>query len=245
MKIIKESMGKYASLTGMLHEPNEEMKNIKKFPAVLILPGGAFRICSAREGEPVAMEFFAKGYDAFVLDYTTVTKKPDAVMEDPMRDTENALNWIRSHGDVYDIRTDKIAMVGFSGGSHLAAAVATHGNTRPDALILGYPGILHSDLRALECPDIIQCVDKRTPPSFLFSTRDDTITPPRHPLAFAQALDNAGVEFELHIFRKGVHGLSLGTVFTSGGDPEMVNPAFAQWFPLCIRWLAEVLKCWD
>ena len=239
MRIIEQKLGDYATLTGYLHDPFPEMDNIKSFPAILVLPGGAFRACSQREGEPVAMAFFAEGYSAFVLDYTTVTKKPDAVIEDPMRDCNEALTWIRENSDELHLIRGQLAMIGFSGGGHLAASVATHGPNRPDLLLLGYPGILHSDLRALECPDIIECVDKMTPPTFLFSTCDDLTVPPKHPLAFAQALDTNGVDFELHIFRSGVHGLSLGKSLTSAGERDNINPRFAQWFPMAVQWLKE------
>lgn len=189
----------------------------------------------------MAMAFYAEGYSAFVLDYTTVTKKPDAVMADPMEDVQKALQWLCGHAEQYHICQTKIAMLGFSGGGHLAAAAATHGPLRPDVLVLGYPGIVHSDLRALECSEIIECVDADTPPAFIFSTADDKVTPPIHPLTFALALNQAGVEFELHIFDSGVHGLSLGKTLTCSGLQDNVNPVFAQWFSLCVRWLADKL----
>lgn len=91
-------------------------------------------------------------------------------------------------------------------------------------------------------PDIIEKVDAQTPPAFVFSTFEDTVTPPRHPMAFAQALDAANVPFELHIFVKGPHGLSLGKEATSWGRPEMINDAFAQWFPLGLRWLKTAIS---
>lgn len=241
MRIIQEKISEYATLSGFVHEPLREMPNIAEFPAILVLPGGAFRFCSQREGEPVAMAFYAEGYSAFVLDYTTVTKKPDATMADPMEDVQKTLQWLRRHAEEYHICATKIAMLGFSGGGHLAAAAAAHGPLRPDVLVLGYPGIVHSDLRALECPDIVECVDGDTPPSFIFSTADDKVTPPIHPLAFAMALHQAGVEFELHIFDSGVHGLSLGKTLTCSGLQDNVNPVFAQWFPLCMRWLTGKL----
>lgn len=243
MKQIRTELSSHAWMTGFIHEPNPEMPNHADFPAILVLPGGGFRFCSAREGEPVAAAFYAAGYSSFVLDYTTVTKKPDAVIDDPMKDTELALRWIREHAAEYALRGDQVAMIGFSGGSHLAAAVATHGPERPDALILGYPGILHSKLRALECPDIIECVDENTPPTFMFSTRDDKVTPPKHPLAMANALDAAGVSFEMHIFRSGPHGLSLANDVTCAGNPAMVNPAFAGWLTMCLEWLKAEMTC--
>ena len=241
MKIIELSIGTHARLTGYLHEKSGEMANIEAYPAMLVLPGGGFRFCSDREGEPVAMAYFAEGYQAFVLDYTTVTKKPDATIEDPMQDTVRALREIRSHAQEYLVDPHKVAMIGFSGGGHLAAAVTTHCEEKPDVLLLGYPGIVHSDLRALDCPDIPERVGPDTPAAFIFGTRNDTVVPPVHLLTFATALNEAGVDFELHIFRDGVHGLSLATSLTSNGMASNINPVFSAWFPMSIRWLKEKL----
>ncbi len=237
MKLIQEMLTKNATLTGYLHIPSQEMDNIHTYPAVLILPGGGFRICSEREAEPIAMAFFAQGYQAFVLDYTTISKNKNASMADAMTDCNEAIAHIRSHCQEYDISEGQLAMIGFSGGGHLAAACATHGPNRPDALILGYPGIIHSDLRALDCPDIIESVDDLTLPCFLFSTRDDQVTPPAHILALSQALNEHNTDFELHIFRSGVHGLSLGNSLTCNGDKHYINDAFQSWLPMCLTWL--------
>lgn len=236
MQLINEQISEFATLRGYLREPATDMP--EGSPAVLILPGGGFRICSEREGEPVALSFLAEGYNAFVLSYTTVTKKPEAEIKDPMRDVELAFHWLRNHKEKYGLK--ETVLTGFSGGGHLAAAVVTHGSVRPELLVLVYPGIVHSDLRALECPDIIDSVDGSMPPVFLCSTRDDIITPPKHTLALAKALDDVGIDFEMHIFRHGIHGLSLAKAITSGGDPEMENAVFAEWFPLCIRWMKEM-----
>ena len=241
MKLIQIAIGAHATLTGYLHEKSGEMANIQAYPAMLVIPGGGFRFCSDREGEPVAMAYFAEGYQAFVLDYTTVTKKPDATIEDPMRDAVEALRIIRANAEEYLLNPHKVAMIGFSGGGHLAAAVATHFEERPDVLLLGYPGIVHSDLRALDCPDIPDRVDQNTPSSFIFGTRNDTVVPPVHLLTFATALNQAGVDFELHIFKDGVHGLSLATSLTSNGSASNINPVFNAWFPMSVRWLKDQL----
>lgn len=241
MRIIKEKIGEYAELTGYLHELNDETDNIKEYPAILIFPGGGFRTCSFLESEPIALAYLAEGYQAFTLKYTTVTDKENATIEDPMTDAQKALEWIRDCREEYCIGKEQLALLGFSGGAHLAAATATHGPQRPDVLLLGYPGILHSELRALECPDIIECIDEHTPPTFLFGTRDDKVTPPKHILAFAQALEENNIEFEVHIFRKGEHGFSLAKPLTSVGDKNRVNPDVAQWFQLSVRWLKEML----
>lgn len=242
MKIIEKKLGEYASLTCYLHENTPELPNQKEYPAILVVPGGGFRICSDREGEPVAMAFFAQGYQAFVLKYTVVTIKSDAVMADPMLDAQMALDYIRSERESLLCKEGQLAMIGFSGGGHLSAAVSTHGPSRPDALLLGYPGIVHSDLRALDCPDIPECVDQNTPPTFMFGLYNDPVTPPKHILAFASALDQAGIEFEIHMFHGEGHGLSLGIGFTCADELWGINDNFAQWLPLSIRWLNHIFS---
>ena len=183
MRIIKKKLSEYAELTGYLHELHDETDNIKEYPAILIFPGGGFRMCSFLESEPIALAYLAEGYQAFTLKYTTVTDKEDATIEDPMSDAQ----------------------------------------------------------KALECPDIVECIDEKTPPTFLFGTRDDKVTPPKHILAFAQYLEQKNVEFEVHIFRKGEHGFSLAKPLTSVGDKNRVNSDVAQWFQLSVRWLKEML----
>lgn len=237
MKIVTKKIGDIAELTGYIHTPNRETPHIEAYPAILILPGGGFRFCSFNESEPVATAYFAEGFQAFTLKYTTVTDKPDAEISDPIRDVQEAMEWIRAQSADYYVAKEKLALLGFSGGAHLAAAVSTRKGVRPDLLLLGYPGILHSDLRALECPDIVESVDETTPSSFIFCTRDDKITPPAHALAFAQALDAHGIDFELHIFRQGDHGLSLAKPLTSAGEKQRVNKEFSAWFPMSINWL--------
>ena len=84
-------------------------------------------------------------------------------------------------------------------------------------------------------------MDEQTPPSFIVGTRADTVTPPRHQLAFASALEKAGVDFELHIFPGGVHGMSLGKSLTCSGNASYVDQEYAQWFPMSVRWLKNKL----
>ena len=240
MKIEQYRIGQYAQLTAYLHTPSEEMKNLHSYPAILVLPGGGFYICSEREGEPVAMTFFAQGFQAFVLKYTTVTEKKDAVIEDPMTDVQETLKLIEKKRNEFVIAPHQLAMLGFSGGGHLAAASAVCGPRRPDCLLLGYPGIVHSKLRALEYPDIVEKVNSNTPPCFLFSTSDDEVTPPVHVLTFASALSKHGIKMEIHMFTHGIHGLSLGTGLTSDANPEFLNERFAQWIPLSLQWLSEL-----
>ena len=76
----------------------------------------------------------------------------------------------------------------------------------------------------------------------MFGMHGDVVTPPKHILAFAKALDEHNIPFEIHMFKGPGHGLSLGTEVTRGDRPEMVNIRYANWFKLSVSWLKEVFK---
>ena len=86
-------------------------------------------------------------------------------------------------------------------------------------------------------PSVADRVDEHTPPTFLFAIREDEIVPISHTLAFASALKTAGIPFEMHIFQKRRHGLSLGKALSANGHGFALNAAFSQWLPLSIVWL--------
>ena len=225
------------SLTAFIQEPSSEMPNMTHRPAVLVIPGGAYHFCSDREAEPIAMLFLQQGYSAFVLRYSV---KDAAAWPNPLRDAENAMRLIRARADAWDIDPNRIAAIGFSAGGHLAAALATMGAERPDALILGYPCILDEMdcIREFSAPSLDDKVDGNTPPTFIFAASDDTCVPIRHSLRFSAALDRAGVPFQLHIFDRGGHGFSLAThvVVARQEDRDRMREDRC-WAPMCTDWL--------
>lgn len=129
------------SLTCYLLSVGGEFTNITKRPAVLILPGGGYQMCSEREADPIAMEYLKAGYHVFILRYSV---QKYAAWSNPLEDYEQAMSFVREHGNEWNIFTDKIAVIGFLAGGHLAACAATMSKNRPDATILGYPVILKS-----------------------------------------------------------------------------------------------------
>ncbi|MHB0864976.1 alpha/beta hydrolase [Paenibacillus sp. SEL3] len=227
------------TLTPYLLDSSPEMKNTHVRPAVLILPGGAYRICSDREAEPIAMAFLAEGYQAFVLEYSL---NENAAFPKPLNDAEEALELIRRHSNEWGIDPNKVAVCGFSAGGHLAAALGTMGRVRPNAMILAYPCILETmgEILPALIPGIDKAVDALTPPAFIFHTFTDTLVPVNNALALATALDKAKISFELHIFQNGVHGLSLAKSVTSGGLRSMKDEHVAQWFSLCTGWISNI-----
>ena len=243
LNIIKQTVGNHeAQLTGYLLDQSEEMAHIEERPAILILPGGGYKYTSDREAEPVAMKYLAEGYQAFVLRYTVGS---DHSFYDALHDAQTAIKQMRKHAEKWHIASDQIAVIGFSAGGHLAASLATMSKKeyRPNALLLGYPCILsnRSDALAFDIPSVDEYVDEQTPETFIFSTFEDQVVPIENSLQFMLALDRYDVPFESHIMQKGGHGLSLANELTCSGRDELINDQFAEWFPLSVQWLRQVL----
>ena len=155
----------------------------------------------------------------------------------------------------------KIAVVGFSAGAHLAASLSVLWKDetlfapeniasrifRPDAQIPVY-GVLEKDecidLFAGDDPeiikklDLVKQVDRDTPPAFLAHTAADQRVPVSNSLHYAEALDRAGVSFEMHVFPSLRHGMSLASDETIWSRPALKREY--PWMKLSIDWLAEV-----
>ena len=108
------------TLTTYLNDVSPEMPYLNVRPAILVIPGGGYSMCSDREAEPIALEFMSKGYNAFVLRYTLKQDFPA-----PLDDAVWALKLIREKADEFHIDPTKIAAIGFSAGGHLTAALST------------------------------------------------------------------------------------------------------------------------
>lgn len=235
--------GSDITLTTYILDTSDEMSNMKIRPAVLVCPGGGYKFCSAREAEPIAMAFLAQGYNAFVLRYSI--GKGKAAFPRPLEDAEAALELIRTNAEKWSIDKDKIAVIGFSAGGHLAAALATMGRVRPNAVILGYACILSSmsEILAEPIPSLDEYVDAKTPPAFIFASSADTGVPIENSLAFAAALNKAKIRFEMHIFEKGNHGFSLATPVVCSTKASLEANRFTTgWFKMCVDWLNNLFE---
>lgn len=223
------------TLTVYLHEEKPEFHRIDKRPFILVIPGGGYGFCSEREAEPIALKFAAEGYHAGVLRYHVGEHRD---FHKALTDAEKSMDLIALLAEKAKIDQTKIAVIGFSAGGHLAAALSTLSDQKPSACILAYPAILSSFAEAMkiQAPSLEMCVTPQTPPTFLFSTFEDNVVPIENSLLYLRALEENNVPFETHIFQKGKHGLSLGNKW-SGNSEEMVDPRFAKWFELCIEWL--------
>jgi len=241
MKVFTETLvPNGATLTGYVQEPSDGLRNAQVRPAALIFPGGAYEFCADGEGEPVALAYLAEGYNAFVLRYTVGMDHP---FDKAFQDAQAALAYVRGNASDLSIDPQKVVTVGFSAGGHLAAAMGTLADEKPDALVLGYPVIMADHLQFLEpgIPGVDQAVSAAIPPAFMFATANDATVPVVDTLTFAQALARHNVPFETHIYVSGAHGLSLAKPLTANGAPDKVEPDVAEWFDASIRFLHRII----
>ncbi len=231
------------TLTAMVQPLDPEVPYVRKRPAILILPGGGYQYCSEREAEPVAYPYLAAGYSAFVLRYSVMEH---SAWPNPLRDYERAMEFILEHAEEWNILPDKIAVIGFSAGGHLAAMAAAAAKHKPAAAILCYPAAKKSfwDPYLLpgmpEIPDAPAAADQHTCPCFVFATRSDGMVPVGNSLDFVKALEKYGVSFEIHIYSYGPHGLVFGNSALQSPSAAF-TPRVRHWVSESIGWLRETL----
>lgn len=237
MKCETIALSEKASLKTYLWDESEELAVLSR-PAVLVIPGGGYVMCSDREAEPVALAYAAEGFQAFVLRYTVRHG-----FEAPFCEAREALACIRAHAKEWHIGEGQLAVCGFSAGGHLACALGTMGQGRPDAMILGYPAVLRSFWvkAGFDIPDMVERVSGSACPAFIMGAEDDTTVPIENEIALMAALRRSSVPFESHIYAKGGHGFSLAEKRTSSGDAAMTDVRAAGWFALSVGWLKQTV----
>jgi len=224
------------TLTAYIQEVDGEF-GFSRRPAMLVIPGGGYAMCSDREADPVAMAYLKAGYQAFVLRYTCTPKGKWPL---PLEDYEQAMALIEEHADEWHLDKSRIAVVGFSAGGHLAACAATVAQHKPVAAVLVYPAILKDicDLCQPGMPYPNEHVTAETCPCFLVAARDDRTVDISNTLRMELALAEKGVAFESHIYSYGGHGFSTGEDWI---NTNSVCPRLPRWVSDSIEWLSEVM----
>ncbi len=224
------------TLTAYIQDAEGEF-GFSKRPAMLVIPGGGYAMCSDREADPVATAYLKAGYQAFVLRYTCTPKGKWPL---PLADYEQAMAQIIENAESWHVDADKIAVVGFSAGGHLAACAATVAEHKPAAAVLVYPAILKDicDMCQPGMPYPHEHVTSDTCPCFLVAARDDRTVDISNTLRMELALAEKGISFESHIYSYGGHGFSTGEdwIITNAACPRL-----PQWVPDSIEWLGEIM----
>ena len=229
-------------------------------PAIVICPGGGYGFLSDREGDPIARKFASAGFQTFVLKYEVLALPyPSHLLT-----AGKAVSFVREHAEEWHIDPEKVFIIGFSAGGHLAGSLGTLWNReyvkaalntacehKPNGMILCYPVITsgefahrgsfekllmdrYSDDLLKETSLELQ-VSKDTVPAFIWHTFEDTTVPMENTLLMVTALRQNNIPFELHTFPRGGHGLSLVTSEVGSGPQEC-----AVWADMAIRWAKEL-----
>lgn len=224
--------------------------------AVVIFPGGGYmHLAIDKEGTKVAEWFNSLGIVAFVLKYRLPS---DLIMKDktigPLQDAQESIRYIRQNASKWNIDPNKVGVLGFSAGGHLASTLATHYDdkvyetaskvsARPDFALLIYPvismqnEITHkgSQTNLLGQNPSSELIDSfsnekkvtaQTPPTFLIHATDDGAVLPENSINYYLALKKNKVTAELHLYENGGHGFGLGI-----GDTNKY------WTKQCEDWL--------
>lgn len=265
IKIQVEGSEKDAYLeTYILGNVMDDARN-RKAPLVLICPGGGYARTSNREAEPIALQFNSMGYQAAVLRYSCAP----AVYPTALCEVAQSVKLIREHAEDWNVDAEKIIVMGFSAGGHLAASYGVFWNEpwlaekmqcdkkllEPNGLVLCYPvisskeEIAHQDsiknLLGESYPEMKEQVSleekvgKHTPKTFLWHTFTDPVVPFWNSFRFAEALGKAGVPMEYHLYPQGGHGLSLANEQTANEEGKGVEKVCQSWVPLLRSWMLE------
>ena len=242
------------SVPTMRYYPAPE--NIATGTAVIIYPGGGYGINAvSHEGYDVAKRFNEIGVTAFVVKYRLPDNKTMIDKEiGPLQDAQQAIKLVRENAATYHINADRIGIMGFSAGGHLASTAGTHfkkstisnekkTSLRPDFMILVYPvisfmndighrGSRENLLGKNPSPEKIKLysnelqISKETPPTFLIHSSDDATVHPANSIRFYENLLKHNVPAELHIYQNGEHGFGLNNKATTD-----------DWFERCKNWM--------
>lgn len=208
---------------------------------VIICPGGGYSgLAYDWEGIDIAKWLNSKGIAAFVLKYRLPGSK--SLIEPhktPLMDAQRAVRIVRNHAEEWNIDKDKIGIMGFSAGGHVASTLATHYGTKqksydeldsisakPDFAVLVYPVVtMHDNYThegsktnligkepSQEMKDFYSNelhVDENTPPTFLVHSSDDGAVHVMNSILFYQSLQKHSIYAEMHIYPEGGHGYSL------------------------------------
>lgn len=235
-EIINLNPERNVTLTAYIQEVAGEFQFAKR-PAILVLPGGGYAMCSDREADPVALAYMKAGYQAFILRYSTGKNK---TWPNPLEDYEQAMAMIEERAEEWHLDSSRIAAVGFSAGGHLCACAATIARHKPAAAILVYPAILKDicDMCQPGMPQPNEHVTGETSPCFLVAARDDRTVDVKNSLMMQLALAENGVPFESRIYSYGGHGFSTGEDWIINNS---LSPRIPHWVDDSIGWLKETL----
>jgi acetyl esterase/lipase len=230
---------------------------------VVNLAGGGYRYRSWHEGPAMALWLAMHGFAAVDVPYTTAEDTGgDPVGPRALRDACRAVRVVRDHVGQDGLSPERVVVLGYSAGGHLAGSTALlHADTdahdplgdtwsgRPDAVAMVYPVVSmvppchEGSVRHLlgagaggaarERASLQKRVTADAPPMFTVFAQDDGSVPIRGAMELAAAYEAAGCSFEAHFFPRGGHGFGLGLERDGG---------VSAWPGLLVSWLRSFAR---
>lgn len=208
---------------------------------IIVNPGGGYHILAYNlEGTEICKRFNSHGINCVLVKYRVPRREGLEKHEAPLQDLQRAIAYTRSHAGEWRIDPNRIGVMGFSAGAHLAAMASNSYNERtypkvdnfddvnlrPDFCVLIYPAYLDGENFSI-APELK--VTEKTPPTFLVQTQDD------HRLLnssifYYYALKEAKVPVAMNLYPTGGHGYGLRNT----GD--LVN----EWPHRVMSWLRDI-----
>lgn len=213
-------LGNVSTPTITLYKPEKPVS--QPAPAVVVFPGGGYSILAIDlEGTEVCDWLNSAGIACVLLKYRVPDSGPYPKSPAALQDAQRAVGLVREHAAEWGIDAQRVGVLGFSAGGHLAAALSTHFDRRlydrvdaaddlgcrPDFAVVIYPGYLALAEKNMEANPEIRPTDK-TPPTIIVQAEDDPVHVENATTYFLQ-LKQAKVPAELHVYAEGGHGYGL------------------------------------
>ena len=211
-------LGNVTNPTLTLYAP----KGAANLPAVVVFPGGGYQILAIDlEGTEVCDWLNSIHVACGLVKYRVPNTGPYPKSAAALQDAQRALGMVRQNAAAWHIDPNRVGVLGFSAGAHLAAALSTHFDKRlydpidaadqlscrPDFAFVIYPGYLANAAENMAPNAEINPTDK-TPPTFIVQAENDPVHVENATVYFLQ-LKTAKVPAELHIYAEGGHGYGL------------------------------------
>ena len=260
-----------AALTLFVPDFQKRDNYTASMPAILICPGGGYGNLSNREGEPIALAYLARGFAAFVLSYdvgagalfpTPLAEAALAMKYIRDRAADFAIDPANVYIGGFSAGGHLAASLGTLWNSPLVAEASGVSDTsvfRPSGMILGYAVVSgvespHSGSFKRICGSDNPSEEERrrfsaelnvssdTSPAFIWHTFNDNIVPVKNAIIMANAMTDAGVPFEMHIYPDGCHGLALSNEMTANGLERRIRPEAEGWLDMSADWMKRLAR---
>jgi len=190
--------------------------------AALVFPGGSYlRLSYTTEGTDICEWLNSIGMTCVLVKYRVPEDGHYPANVEDLEDAQQAMRITRAHAAEWGVDPHKVGVIGFSAGAHLAVVLSTHPDFRgknvaastvdakPDFQMVIYPGWLTNPAGGGSV-DPALAPTLTVPPTFLVQAENDYTAHVENVLVYFEALKNAKVPAELHVYTLGGHGFGMG-----------------------------------